>query len=94
LETFFERKFTAYDEEWGKPNPAVYHSAIAYLGLPLEDILVIEDSMNGVKAAHAAGLKVLGLPEKHNKKNELYNSMLINTFDSHYDILAYLKANC
>jgi HAD superfamily hydrolase (TIGR01509 family) len=94
LETFFERKFTAYDEAWGKPNPAVYHSAIAYLGLPLENVLVIEDSMNGVKAAHAAGLKVLGLPEEHNKRNELYNSMLIKSFDSHYDILAYLKANC
>lgn len=94
LETFFERKFTAYDEEWGKPNPAVYHSAIAFLGLPLENILVIEDSMNGVKAAHAAGLKVLGLPEEHNQANEMYNSMVSKSFDSHWEILDYLKSNC
>jgi HAD superfamily hydrolase (TIGR01509 family) len=93
LETFFERKFTAYDEEWGKPNPAVYHSAINYLGLPKENIIVIEDSMNGVKAAHAAGLKILGLPEEHNRTNELYNSMISNTFNSHWEILDFLKSN-
>lgn len=94
LETFFERKFTAYGEEWGKPNPAVYHSAINYLGLPKENIIVIEDSMNGVKAAHAAGLQILGLPEEHNKTNELYNSMVLKSFNSHYEILEYIKSNC
>jgi HAD superfamily hydrolase (TIGR01509 family) len=94
LDGFFERKFTAYDEEWGKPNPAVYHSAINYVNLPIDNIIVIEDSMNGVKAAYAAGLSVLGLPEKYNVQNELYNSMLVRSFDSHYDMLAFLKANC
>lgn len=93
LETFFERKFTAYDEEWGKPNPAVYHSAINYLGLPKENIIVIEDSMNGVKAAYAAGLKILGLPEEHNRTNELYNSMISKSFNSHWEILDFLKSN-
>lgn len=94
LDEFFERKFTAYDEEWGKPNPAVYHSAINYLDLPKESIIVIEDSMNGVKAAHAAGLKILGLPEEHNKTNVLYNSMVFKPFNSHLEILSYLKSNC
>ncbi|MCE2961946.1 MAG: HAD family hydrolase [Chitinophagales bacterium] len=94
LDGFFERKFTAYDEEWGKPNPAVYHSAVNYLDLPKESIIVIEDSMNGVKAAHAAGLKILGLPEEHNKTNELYNSMVTKSFNSHFEILNYLKSNC
>lgn len=94
LDDYFERKFTAYDEEWGKPHPAVYHSAINYLGLAKEDIIVIEDSMNGVKAAYAAGLKILGLPEQHNRSNEIYNSMILNSFQSHNEILNYLKSNC
>lgn len=94
IDEFFERKFTAYDEEWGKPNPAVYHSALNYTELPKENIIVIEDSMNGVKAAHAAGLKVLGLPEECNKTNELYNSMVSKSFNSHWEILDYLKSNC
>lgn len=94
LDDFFERKFTAYDEEWGKPNPAVYHSAIDYINLPKENILVIEDSMNGVKAAYAAELKILGLPEEHNKANELYNSMILSSFNSHIEILDFLKSKC
>lgn len=93
LEEFFERKFTAYDEEWGKPNPAVYHSAVNYLGLPKENIIVIEDSMNGVKAAHAAGLKILGLPEEHNIHNSQYNAMVLQSFSSHVEILDFLKSN-
>jgi mannitol-1-/sugar-/sorbitol-6-/2-deoxyglucose-6-phosphatase len=94
LDDFFERKFTAYDEEWGKPNPAVYNSAINYTNVPKDNIIVIEDSMNGVKAAHAAGLKILGLPEEHNKTNDLYNSMLLASFNSHVEILNFLKSNC
>jgi mannitol-1-/sugar-/sorbitol-6-/2-deoxyglucose-6-phosphatase len=93
LDDFFEKKFTAYDETWGKPNPAVYNSAINYFNTPKENILVIEDSMNGVKAAHAAGLNILGLPEHHNKTNAEYQSMLLKSFDSHVQILNYLKSN-
>lgn len=91
LDDFFEQKFTAYDELWGKPNPAVYNSAIEYINLPKDQIIVIEDSMNGVKAAHAAGLRVLGLPEEHNKSNMEYQTMLVKSFDSHIEILDYLK---
>lgn len=91
LEDFFERKFTAYDEQWGKPHPAVYQSAIGYIGLPIEHILVIEDSMNGVKAAYAAGLKILGLPEPHNRTNPEYLSYVDSVYSSHLEILEYLK---
>jgi mannitol-1-/sugar-/sorbitol-6-/2-deoxyglucose-6-phosphatase len=93
LDGFFEKKFTAYDELWGKPNPAVYNSAMDYLNLPKENIIVLEDSMNGVKAAYAAGLNVLGLPEEHNKSNPEYQSMLLKSFNSHVEILEYLKSN-
>ena len=94
LEEFFERKFTAYDEQWGKPNPAVYHSAINYLGISKESIIVIEDSMNGVKAAHAAGLRILGLPEEHHMHSSQYNAMVLQSFSSHVEILNFLKSNC
>lgn len=91
LDGFFERKFTAYDEQWGKPHPAVYLSAIEYIQIPKENIIVIEDSLNGVKAAYAAGLKILGLPEVHHKSNPNYLSMVEKSFDSHIEILEYLK---
>lgn len=91
LDHFFEQKFTAYDEAKGKPDPAVYLSAIQYLNIPKKNILVIEDSLNGVKAAHAAGLRVLGLPEENNRENPEYLCRVEKIFDSHFEILEWIS---
>jgi HAD superfamily hydrolase (TIGR01509 family) len=91
LVDFFEKKFTAYDEEWGKPNPAVYNSAVSYSELSKDKIIVIEDSMNGVKAAYQAGLTILGLPDEHNKTNLEYLSYIYQAFDDHVQLHEYFK---
>jgi HAD superfamily hydrolase (TIGR01509 family) len=39
-----------------KPAPDIYRLALERLGLPPSEIVVIEDSRNGLLAAHAAGL--------------------------------------
>ena len=41
-----------------KPSPEIYLLAAERLGFSPEELLVIEDNENGVKAAHAAGCKV------------------------------------
>jgi HAD superfamily hydrolase (TIGR01509 family) len=43
-----------------KPSPLVYELAVQQIGLPKNEILVIEDSHTGVAAARAAGLTVWG----------------------------------
>lgn len=86
LEDFFEAQFSAYDEEWGKPNPAVYLSAMSYAQVPKETILVIEDSFNGVKAARAAGLNVWALPEEKNKENTFFKEECQFIFNNHFEI--------
>ena len=43
-----------------KPAPDVYNLAKKELGLTCDEILVIEDSITGAKAALSAGLKVIG----------------------------------
>jgi len=43
-----------------KPAPDVYNLAVKELGLSGDEVLVIEDSLTGAKAALAAGLKVIG----------------------------------
>ncbi len=43
-----------------KPSPDIYLLAIKSLGYSIADILVIEDSLSGAKAALAAGLIVIG----------------------------------
>ncbi len=44
-----------------KPDPAVYREAVRRLGVEPAHALAVEDSVNGVRAAHAAGLQVIGV---------------------------------
>jgi HAD superfamily hydrolase (TIGR01509 family) len=49
----------------GKPDPAVYLMASAALGVAADRCVAVEDSTNGLKAALAAGMAVLALPNPH-----------------------------
>jgi HAD superfamily hydrolase (TIGR01509 family) len=46
----------------GKPSPDVYLEAARRLGVPPERCAAIEDSHNGIRAAKAAGMRTLALP--------------------------------
>lgn len=48
--------------EHGKPSPDVYLEAAQQLEVPPAECLVVEDSLNGVKAARAAGMHVVLVP--------------------------------
>lgn len=58
---FFEgRIFSAYDVERPKPFPDLFLHAAQALGFAPSYTVVIEDSTRGVKAALAAGMRILG----------------------------------
>jgi beta-phosphoglucomutase-like phosphatase (HAD superfamily) len=46
-----------------KPDPEVYLKAAAYLGVAPGACLAVEDSEYGVRAAHAAGMTVIQIPD-------------------------------
>jgi sugar-phosphatase len=46
----------------GKPHPEPYLTGARLLGKPPSQCLVIEDAPAGIASAHAAGMKVIGLP--------------------------------
>lgn len=50
-----------------KPAPDLYLEAAKRLGVNPADCLVIEDSMNGTISAHAAGMKVIAVPNRLTK---------------------------
>ena len=50
-----------------KPAPDLYLEAARRLDVSPKDCLVIEDSMNGMIAAHAAGMKVIAVPNQLTK---------------------------
>lgn len=69
---YFRVLCSAIDEEFGKPHPAVYLTAAKRLGLPPRDCLVFEDSINGVRAAKAAGMMTVAVPARHQYEDERF----------------------
>jgi HAD superfamily hydrolase (TIGR01509 family) len=49
----------------GKPAPDVYLEAARRLGVAPERCAAVEDSSNGLRSAHAAGMRVLAIPNAH-----------------------------
>jgi mannitol-1-/sugar-/sorbitol-6-/2-deoxyglucose-6-phosphatase len=58
----FQAVLSAEDEEHGKPDPAVYLSAARALVVAPERCLAVEDSINGVRSAKAAGMVCVAVP--------------------------------
>ena len=46
----------------GKPAPDVYLEAARRLGVPPEACAAVEDSASGLRSAHAAGMRVVAIP--------------------------------
>lgn len=63
------------DVEKGKPNPEIYLTAADKLKVLPKDCVAFEDIVNGIKAAKAAGMKVVAVDDlyseydRENKKN-------------------------
>jgi beta-phosphoglucomutase len=49
----------------GKPNPQIFLKAADDLHMRPEDCIVFEDSIAGIKAGNAAGMKVIGITTAH-----------------------------
>lgn len=47
----------------GKPNPDIFLKAAELLGLAPQECIVVEDSPAGIRAAHAAGMKRILVPD-------------------------------
>jgi HAD superfamily hydrolase (TIGR01509 family) len=60
---YFEGVITRDDVERGKPYPDLYLAAAALIGEAPGDCLALEDSHSGVRAAHAAGVPVIMVPD-------------------------------
>ena len=56
---------TAEDVRRGKPAPDVFITAAERLGVRPERCLVFEDSVVGVRAGRAAGMRVIGVTTAH-----------------------------
>jgi HAD superfamily hydrolase (TIGR01509 family) len=65
LAAVFPVQVTAGQVQRGKPDPEVYLTAAARLGVPPAACVVFEDAVVGVEAARRAGMAVVGLTTAH-----------------------------
>jgi len=63
LTGLFEVIITGDDVERGKPAPDIYLRAATELKIASDACLVIEDSLSGIAAAKAAGMRVVAIPD-------------------------------
>jgi HAD superfamily hydrolase (TIGR01509 family) len=62
---------TAEDVTDGKPAPEIYENAAARLGHAAQDMVVLEDSPNGLRAAKAAGARCIVVPHALIRREDL-----------------------
>jgi HAD superfamily hydrolase (TIGR01509 family) len=65
LAPLFEATVSSEEVGRGKPAPDVYLEALRRLDASGADAAAIEDSHNGIRAAHAAGMRVVAVPNPH-----------------------------
>ena len=63
LAGYFQRVVGGDQVERGKPHPDIYLKALEKLQSRAEDAIALEDSDYGIQSAHAAGLRVIHIPD-------------------------------
>jgi HAD superfamily hydrolase (TIGR01509 family) len=90
IRQFFREINSAYDEQYGKPHPAVFLKAADRLGAMPHQCLVLEDSVNGVIAAKAAKMFTVAIPDAsdyQNPKFSIADQKFLSLVDCHQHLI-------
>lgn len=77
LEPRFKFVLTAEDVVHGKPAPEIYETAARRLGYATHELLVLEDSQNGCRAAVAAGTQAVAVPAGRSWQHDFTGAALV-----------------
>jgi HAD superfamily hydrolase (TIGR01509 family) len=77
LREFFSVVVSGDFIELGKPHPDIYIYTAKRLGIEPRECVVIEDSINGVKAAKGAGMICIAVPDKRLEQREFQIADLV-----------------
>lgn len=84
---YFDEIVTGDMVEHGKPSPEIFLKAAERLGEKPEDIIVFEDSFNGVIAGYDGGFKVVMIPDILQPSDEI----LAKTTEVHKNFKEFLE---
>ncbi len=80
IRPFFDAIVSAYDMP-GKPDPAVFLEAARQLGLAAGCCIVIEDSINGLLAAHHASMRCLAVTTTYPSKDLAEADLIVKSLE-------------
>ena len=86
LAPFFTVTVSSEEVARGKPAPDVYLEAVRRLGVEPARAAAVEDSANGLRSAHAAGLRVVAIPNAHFPPDEEALALADTVLDSLADL--------
>jgi HAD superfamily hydrolase (TIGR01509 family) len=90
IQSRFQAIVAAGDYARGKPNPDPFLTAAARLGVDPIHCLALEDSHNGVRAAHAAGMMTIMVPDLLEATDEMH-MLALKIADSLHDVRVLLE---
>jgi HAD superfamily hydrolase (TIGR01509 family) len=73
----FRFVLTSEDISRGKPDPEIYLLAARRFGVPPAEMLVLEDSQNGCRAAAACGAFTVAVPGEHSRRQDFSIANLV-----------------
>jgi mannitol-1-/sugar-/sorbitol-6-/2-deoxyglucose-6-phosphatase len=83
----FQAVVSADHVDRGKPHPEIYLLAARLLGVQPRECLAFEDSLTGVRAAHAAGMRVVAIPSGDQDFSDVAPHLVLSAlgeFDEHH----------
>jgi HAD superfamily hydrolase (TIGR01509 family) len=87
----FQTIVAAGDYARGKPDPDPFLTAAARLGVDPAACLALEDSHNGVRAAHAAGMMTIMVPDLLEATQEM-RALCVAVSETLHEVRALLEA--
>lgn len=71
----FDAIICGEDVTRGKPDPEIFLTASALIGAPPAECAVFEDSINGVRAAHSAGMITVMIPDMQQPPEDIISQV-------------------
>ncbi|MGH7050468.1 MAG: HAD family hydrolase [Acetobacteraceae bacterium] len=83
---------TRNDVTRGKPYPDLFLQAAMLLGVPPAECLAVEDSLNGIRAAHAAGMMPVMVPDLLIPTDEV-RAMCVHVAADLYEVMSLVAGS-
>lgn len=89
IRRYFDVTLSAEMMERGKPDPDIYFKTMQAMNVSPKECIIIEDSYNGVRSAHASGATVVMIPDMMDPDKDIRSrcDYIVKKLDDILDII-------